>query len=198
MRKIVLLLFILLAFATFVSAQNTGITSVFNDSSVGIFENELDWAVNVGSEFTTLNYNYLFAGLANLEKVEVDTNVGFDNGGGPLWGGFYKAGENPWSAFAGFTASDSAGNMPGGTVTTNLSTVVGTTTHQWDDSVTETEYTANRLFDDMSFAGQYLFMLGDFNTGAYFGMDVDNSLTVQANNYEQTESWYYKFLCGIT
>ncbi|MDA3940554.1 MAG: hypothetical protein PF693_14805 [Spirochaetia bacterium] len=132
MRKVFLLFVILLTLTVFVSAQNTGITSVFNDSSVGIFENELDWAVNVGSEFATLNYNYLFAGLANLEKLEVDTNAGFDNGGSPLWGGFYKAGENPWSVFAGFTASDSAGNQSSGTINTAGGTTTdGTTTWQW-------------------------------------------------------------------
>jgi hypothetical protein len=59
-----------------------------------------------------------------------------------------------------------------------------------DLTSTETTYTANRLFDDMDFAGQYLFMLGDFNTGAYFNMDVTDS-SAQASNYETVQDWYY-------
>lgn len=195
MRKFLFLVFFM-ATAVFVFSQNTGITSIFNDSSFGIFENELDWAVNVGSEFTTLQHDYLFTGLANLEKTSVSTTANFDNGGTPLWGGFFKSGNNPWSLFSGFTASDSSGNQAGGTTyTAGASTSDGTTTWQWNQTVAEKEYTANRLFDDMDFAGQYLFMLGDFNTGVYLRANINDSSN-QTNNYTETQKWYYNSTGG--
>lgn len=194
MKRIVLFLFILLTLTAFVSAQNTGLTSVFFDSSVGVFENELDTALKVGPDFTSLDYSYLFAGLGNLEKVEADTNAWF---GIPLWAGYYKAGDKPWSVFAGFVATDSTGNLAGGTTYTPgapetvTDPVTGDTTdHQWNSGVLTTDYTANRLFDDLDFSGQYLFMLGDMNTGVYLGVEIIDAST-QANNYTETDVRYY-------
>jgi hypothetical protein len=194
MKRIVLFLFILLTLTAFVSAQNTGLTSVFFDSSVGVFENELDTALKVGPDFTSLDYSYLFAGLGNLEKVEADTNAWF---GIPLWAGYYKAGDKPWSVFAGFVATDSTGNLAGGTTYTPgapetvTDPVTGDTTdHQWNSGVLTTDYTANRLFDDLDFSGQYLFMLGNMNTGVYLGVDISDA-SPQATNYTETDVRYY-------
>ncbi len=196
MRKSILVFILVLAAAAFVSAQNTGITSVFNDSSVGLFENELDTAVNVGPDFRSLNSNYLFTGLANLEKLELDQNGTFSNGGSPLWCGFYIAGEHPWSVFTGFTATNSVNNEADTTAYTTTPSVIGTTTYQWNDTVTETDYTANTLFNDVNFSGQFLDMWGDINMGAYFGLDISHTLPAsppgfQASNYTETEKVYY-------
>ncbi len=191
MKKFSVLMFLFISISSFLVAQNTGITSIFYDSSFGIFDNELDWAVNVGSDFTGLKHDYIFGGLTNLEKKSLSTNTSFDNGGGTLWGGYYKSGDDPWSIFSGFTASDSSGNQSGGTTyTAGAATTDGTTTWQWDQVVTDTNYTANRIFDSLGFAGQYLFMLNGFNTGVYLGISIIDSST-QANNYEETQNWYY-------
>ncbi len=200
MRKSILVLFLVLTITAFVSAQNTGITSVFNDSSVGLFENELDTAVNVGPDFNTLNRSYLFTGLANLEGARAWDDQTFDNPGTwpgtPIWCGFYIAGEHPWSVFTGFSASDSVNNEADTTAYTTTPSVVGTTTYQWNNIVKDTDYTANTLFNDLYFKGQFLDMWGDINMGAYFGLNISHTVPAsppgfQGSNYKETEKVYY-------
>ncbi|MDA3810481.1 MAG: hypothetical protein PF518_09160 [Spirochaetaceae bacterium] len=206
MKKFIVLLVVLLSATFFVTAQNTGITSVLSDTSQGIFENELDAAANVGSEFATIGHSFVFAGLANIELLEADESNNYDNGGSPLWGGFYKSGDKPWSVFLGFTASDSNGNEAGGMAFTGMNTetvTVGTTDtdYQWYARETETKYTANQIFENMSIGGQLLLMLGSINTGLYFNMDLvldnDGSGLDQQSNYTLTENNFYNTVAAV-
>jgi len=191
MKKTILFLFILMAFTMVVSAQTTPLFSIFNYTSAGIFENELDAAVSVGEDFTNLDASYLFSGLGNMGFLPTWSTATYNGSGNLLWGGFYKAGDKPWSAFAGLTATDSSGNKKGGTTNTEATVTIASATYSYNSSETETKYTANRLFDDFDFQGQYLFMLGDINTGIGVGVSIDESDTDQTKNIEKTSDFFY-------
>ena len=82
---------------------------------------------------------YLFAGVANLEKTGDNNNWQWfsnDDGGGPviddndpMWMGFYRGGDSPWSLFLGFDGEDSSGNQADDTV---YSTTTDTVNEQFD------------------------------------------------------------------
>ncbi len=199
MRKFLFLVFFM-ATAVFVFSQNTGITSVFNDISEGVFTNELDAAVSVdgnkssGPDFRILTHDYLFTGITNLE-LSYFTNDATFSSTSPLWAGFYKAGDKPWSVFGAFGASGVTGNASDSTTYTqgatySATTGTDTTVYQWNDSSSTRNYTANRIFDALNLYGQYLFTLDKMNTGVFVHMYLTNS-DPQTANFEQNDVYYY-------
>ncbi len=203
MKKFLFLIFFMVS-AIFVFSQNTGITSILGDVSEGVFTNELDAAVSVdgmlssGPDFRSLQHDYLFAGLTNIEKTQLQNTYSH-----PFWAGFYKAGPKPWSFFGTFEAKSTGGNQTGGTTYTQGPAVTvhsgsNGTLYQWNNSASTTKYTANRLFDTMDMAGQYLFTLGGINTGVFASMALDKDSDIQANNFEQTVIHYYNAAAANT
>jgi len=199
MKKFLFLIFFMVS-VVFVFSQNTGISSVFNSISEGVFTNELDAAVSVdgmlssGPDFRSLQHDYLFAGVTNLELDKLIGNFTFSTVK-PLWAGFYKAGEKPWSLFGALVATGTTTNSSDGTTYTqgasvNVTTGADTTTYQWNDSSSTMDYTANRIFDALNLSGQYLFTLGGMNSGVYVNVDLINA-DPQGSNYKKTDVYYY-------
>ncbi len=199
MKKI-LLIILFLSMGVFVFAQNTGISSVLNTVSEGVFTNELDAAVSVegllssGPGFRDLTHDYLFAGLTNLELIALQSTSGFTISS-PLWAGFYKAGDKPWSAFGAFMADSPTGNQTGGTMYTQGTPVTvtsgsNTTTYQWNNLSSTVKYTANRIANALRLSGQYLFTMGDMNSGVFIDVNLSDS-DPQNLNYVGTDVHYY-------
>lgn len=200
MKRFFLFVSFLFLLTTLVMAQNTGLTSITKDVSEGVFTNELDAALSVegllssGPGFGSLNHDYLFSGLTNLDFNTFSADSTFTVGS-PLWAGFYKAGEKPWSIFGAFGATGAAGNSSGGTVYTQgapgwVTTGTDTINYQWNDNSSTMDYTANRIFDALNISGQYLLTLGGFNTGVFVNVNLSNT-DPQGSNYKQTDVYYY-------
>lgn len=193
------LVLLLLLLTSMVSAQTTGLESVFSNSSFGVFGNELDAALTVQEAgnrpgFSDLTNRIVFGGLANLNfPVEADQTFvsGFGN---PLWIGYFSPGEMPFSLFLAGFYDGAAGNLASGTDVTNETKPVvdGTTTTNvaWVSQTTEVDYTGNRLLDRLDKRAQFITSLGGMNLGVGVGFRLDDA-SPQGDNVDLTQTVYY-------
>jgi len=192
MKKTLLLLsllFFLSGGLLFSQQFSPGISSLESDSSFGIFWNVLDYVSQPTAKFGEYENDYLFGGLSNLNKQALTIDTFNAAAGDPYWAGFYKAGDMPWSVFAGLY-HDGGSSLSDQTDYTYGADVFDTDTYTWTTSKTEIEYD-NRMFDQLQDKTQFLIDIGDgMITGLYVNLDlIDNS--VVANNYTETETVYY-------
>lgn len=195
MRKLaccfLVILFLLPALAW---SQNTGLTSLQNDFSFGVFQNELDKALNVGKDFTSLSSDYLFGGLGNLNRV---ATIGAMTStlANPVWVGYYKAGAMQWSLFgaAHHTNGPAAGASATQYIGLNTETVPSGTTstdYYWYSQVSTSAFTVP-AFRQLNDSVQFLFDLGGLNVGAFLNVSLQNA-TVVAANFETTNTYQYR------
>lgn len=174
--------------------QNTGLTSLQNDFSFGVFWNELDKAVNVGKDFSALSNDYLFGGLGNLNNQ--DTIGTFTSAlADPVWVGCYMAGAMPWSLFGGAHHSGGPAADASATVYTgpNTETVVSGTTstdYYWYNQISTSEYTVP-AYTQINDSVQFLFDLGGFNLGAFLNVSLQNA-TVPTVNFVTTDTYQHR------
>jgi hypothetical protein len=194
MRKLLLcVLAIVFLLPALMWGQNTGLISLQNDFSFGVFGNELDKAVNVGKGFTALSNNYLFGGLGNLNNlatIDAFTSLFAD----PVWVGYYSTGAMPWSLFGGahHTSGPAAGTSATLYTNPNTETVVSGTTstdYYWYAQISTSEYTVP-AFRQINDSVQFLLDLGGLNIGAFLNVSLQNS-TLPAQNFATTDTYQY-------
>ncbi len=176
------------------STTSTGLTSLQYDFSYGVFWNEMDKAVNVGSDFSTLSNNFLFGGIGNLNKGIAIGTVG-SSLGNPVWLGLYKAGSTPWSVFGGFHKLGVAAATSSQTqyIGLNTETVVSgttTTTYPWYSQVTQTDYSAP-WYNEIDDEAQFLIDIGALNLGAYLHVTLTNN-TISTANTTVVDTYQYR------
>lgn len=208
-RFLVVLMLLILATGAF--AQTTGLQSIQSDVSFGVFGNALDGALTVQEAgnrpaFSELMNKMVFGGLSNLNwqssanGIQVDETFASSIGGDPLWIGYFKPGDMPYSVFWGNHTETETGNqadITNVTTTAKNGIVSGTTTtnYDWISQEEVVDYTGNRLTSWSENWVQFLTSLNGMNVGA--GVQVflvDNS--VQGNNYELTQTNYYDTAAG--
>jgi hypothetical protein len=180
--------------AGIVSAQS--VNSIGSSVTGGLFRNELDAAFSiyedlVGPKFSELGKNYLFTGLTNINQKKFNANDS------SIFGGFYKAGEMPWTVVGVFNHTDVGATQTTETTTftgTLNSTVVGTTTYRWNDQETTEKRTVlgfDTISDSLAFYTNLNKFGIDANTGINFAFAFDNTGYNPANNAETVVTDYY-------
>lgn len=167
------------------------IRSLEAEASYNIFWNELDYTSRPTEEFSEYENDYLFGGLTNISKeaTTVDS-VDFEVATTPYWAGFYKAGDMPWSVFAGLFHVDASTIADDTSYTYANDPYSATESQRWVQEKTETEYDT-RLFDQAQDQGQFLIDIGGgMITGLYMFLDLQDSSPL-ANNYTQTRTVNY-------
>ncbi len=185
MKRFLLLIGAAFLVAAIAGAQNTGIDSILDSTSYGVFTNELDAAASVqerttGPGFSELENSYFFGGLSNIDRATARalTTPAF-------WMGYYMAGDLPWSIFA--RLDNDAANLDSTDVTVTPGPQVGvvdgntTTNYTWTEIQTTTNYDTF-AFDQANNEAQFLIHVGPVNTGIY-GQLIRN------NDYDATENY---------
>ncbi len=195
MRSRLLAVSMLLLLPAFVWGQFTPLSSLLRDVSYGLFQNEIDAALSVdetgyGPGFTGLENDFLFGGLGNLSSAQRREAFGatdytaFD----PLWIGYYRAGERPWSLFQSVFADD--GEQGSTTVTRNgmnVETVtVGTTNtdHIWYDNIVTLDE-RSILTTRVETQTQFLTTFAGMNIGAFVAVGLADD-SAPADNFTRT------------
>ena len=188
------LVIILLLFLTVGLSAQVSTTSIQNDSSFGVFTNEIDASINAaetgsGVGFTDLVRTYILGGLLNLDKTaDISTS------GVPIELGFFTPWPMSMSAYLRLSHADAPQKMDTTTQSTYGAAVTvtdGTTSedHNWVSQNLATDY-STRLSPNISDLIQYLINVGPVTTGLLLNFSLTDSSDTE-NSYTRTTTNYY-------
>ncbi len=186
MKRLAGILFMIMATVS-LSAQPI---SFLSQSSFGLFTNELDASMEVGSDFLDLEDTFIFGGLTNFQQMGIESQSSRLS---TITAGAHVDGEMPWSGLLSLDITNPTNLVANTSIDTfNYDTQASNGVPlPWIEEQEKTTY-AGKMADTIR--NSYLFVTElDGNViGADLGIFIDNSnFDPSTNNFDRTTTYYY-------